>query len=73
MVIKTIFLIDGMECPSCAMKLEGIEDIEGVRGAQASYIKGHMVVNFDEDKISEDQISAEISRLGYTVKGVVRA
>lgn len=73
MVVKAVFLIEGMECPACAMRLEGIEEIEGVRSADASYIKGHMVVNFDADKVSEEQISTEISRLGYTVKEVVRS
>ena len=60
--------ISGMECPNCAMILERIEDkVDGVKMVEASYHKGEMKVEFDEVKISEGQIKAEVKRLGYEV------
>ncbi len=73
MAVKAVFAIEGMECPSCAMRLEGMEDtLDGVRSVEASYLKGQMVVEYDEKKIGEPQIAVEVSRLGYRVTGVSR-
>jgi copper chaperone CopZ len=63
--------IQGMECPNCAMKLEGIEDkLTGVLRAEASYQKGLMTVEYNEAKLNEAQIQAEIKRLGYEVTAI---
>lgn len=60
--------IQGMECPNCAMKLEGIEDkLAGVLRAEASYQKGLMTVEYNEAQVNEAQIQAAIQRLGYEV------
>ncbi len=60
--------IQGMECPNCAMTLERIEDnLKGIHLAEASYHKAQMVVEFDEAQITEEQIKAEVLRMGYTV------
>jgi copper chaperone CopZ len=68
MTRKIIMKISGMECPNCAMILERIEDkVDGVKMVEASYHKGEMKVEFDEVKISEGQIKAEVKRLGYEV------
>lgn len=64
---KIVFRVEGMECPNCAMTLEGMEDrLAGVRMVEASYRKGQMTVEFDETKISAAEIIAEVRRLGYT-------
>jgi copper chaperone CopZ len=61
--------IEGMECPNCAMILERIEDkLDGVLMAEASYHKAQMVVEYNETQVSEEQIKAEVVRLGYAVK-----
>jgi copper chaperone CopZ len=63
--------IHGMECPNCAMTLEGIEDsLKGVTFAEASYRKAQMVVEYNESQVSEAQIQAEVKRLGYLVTAV---
>lgn len=59
-----------MECPNCAMNLERIEDtLPGVLLAEASYHKGQMVVEFDETRVSEEQIHEAVRRMGYEVTG----
>jgi copper chaperone CopZ len=68
MTTKKTMKIAGMECPNCAMILERMEDkVDGVKMVEASYHKGEMKIEFDEAKINEDQIKAEVKRLGYEV------
>ena len=68
MTKKVTLKIKGMECPNCAMILERIEDkVPGVELAEASYRKEQMVVEFDEKRITLEQIQEEVKRLGYEV------
>jgi copper chaperone CopZ len=68
MMIKKNFNIIDMECPSCGMRLEMIEDkLDGVLSVAASFHKQQMEVEYDESRISEDQIVSEIERLGYHI------
>lgn len=70
MTRKITLKIEGMECPNCAMTLEQIEDrLEGVKMAEASYHRAQLVVEFDDTRVSEEQIKAEVQRLGYAVAG----
>jgi copper chaperone CopZ len=66
--MKQIFRIPDMECSSCAMRLEGLEDdLPGVKRVRASYPKQQMEVEYDETCLSAAEIVAAIQRLGYTV------
>jgi copper chaperone CopZ len=67
-MLKDIFRIPDMECPSCAMRLEGLEDdLPGVKRVRASYVKQQMEVEYDETRLTPADIVAAIQRLGYTV------
>ncbi len=67
-MVKKKYRVEGMDCSSCAINIEAIEDIlPGIRQISASYQKGQMVVEFDESKVSEAQIFAEIKKRGYQV------
>lgn len=64
--------IIGMECPNCAMILEGIEDkLKGVKSAEASYRKTQLIVEYEESLLTEDQIKAEVKRMGYEVTNAI--
>ena len=66
--MKQSFRIPDMECPSCAMRLEGLEDdLPGVKRVRASYAKQQMEVEFDETRLTPADIVAAIQKLGYTV------
>ena len=55
-----------MECPNCAMHLEGLEDeVPGVKRITASYKKQTMEVDFDETRVSVEQIIASANTIGY--------
>jgi len=54
------------------MKLESLEDeLSGIKEINASYHKQQMTVEFDETKISEEQIIAAARRKGYTAVAVL--
>ena len=64
---KTAFKITNMECPSCAMRLEGLEDtLPGARRVSVSYRKAHLEIEYDEHILSPQQIIAAIQSIGYT-------
>ena len=65
-MIKKFFRVPDMECPNCAMHLEGLEDeLPGVKRIQASYKKQLMEVEFDETKLTVEQIVAAANEIGY--------
>ena len=62
--MRKLFKIKGMHCNSCAMLIEkSLQD--RVNSVNASFSKEEAEVDFDEDKISEKEIIAEIEKLGY--------
>lgn len=65
-MIKKIFSVPDMHCSNCSMKLESIEDdLPGVKEINASYHKQQMIVEFDETKVSDEQIIAAAKKKGY--------
>lgn len=66
-MIKQTFSVPDMHCSNCSMKLESIEDeLDGIREINASYHKQIMTVEFDEARVSLDQILAAVKKKGYT-------
>jgi copper chaperone CopZ len=66
-MIKKTFKIPDMTCTNCAMKIEALEDdLDGVKEINASYHKLEMVIEFDESKLSDEQIIAAVKKKGYT-------
>ncbi|MBI5352953.1 MAG: heavy-metal-associated domain-containing protein [Chloroflexi bacterium] len=65
-MIKKTFKIPDMTCSNCAMKLESLEDtLDGVKEINASYHKQNMVIEFDDSKLTEEQIIAAVKKKGY--------
>lgn len=63
----TTFTVPDMDCAACVMHLEGIEDkLKGVEYVDANYRKQRMVVEYDEGKVSEQDIVAAVKKEGYT-------
>ncbi len=68
-MIKRTFTVADMHCPNCAMRLESLEDtLPGIKSVSASYRTGRMTVEFDETRLSEEQILAAVAKLGYTAQ-----
>lgn len=65
-MIKKTFKIPDMTCSNCAMKLESLEDsLDGVKEINASYHRLEMVIEFDESKLTEEQIISAVKKKGY--------
>jgi copper chaperone CopZ len=65
-MIKKTFKIPDMSCSNCAMKLEALEDtLDGVREVNASYHRLEMVIVYDENKLTDEQIIAAVNKKGY--------
>ncbi len=65
-MIKKTFRVPDMYCANCAMRIESIEDdLPGIKEVNASYHKLQMVVEFDETKVSDEQIVAAVKKKGY--------
>jgi copper chaperone CopZ len=63
---EQIFKILDMHCTNCAMRLESLEDeLPGVRRVEASYRKGEMLVEYDENLLNTEEIIAAVHKLGY--------
>ena len=66
MTRKTFRVLD-MHCVNCPMKIESIEDeLPGVARVSASYQKMQMVVDYDETRVTEEQIIAAVKKKGYS-------
>ena len=65
-MIKKTFKVPDMSCTNCAMKLESLEDtLEGVKEINASYHKLQMTVEYDEARLTVEQIIAAVKKKGY--------
>lgn len=65
-MVKKTFRVPDMSCTNCAMKLESLEDtLDGVKEINASYHKLQMTVEYDETKLSDEQIIAAVKKKGY--------
>ncbi len=66
-MLKKTFKIPDMACTNCAMKIESLEDdLDGVKEINASYHKLEMVIEYDNSRLTEDQIVAAVKKKGYT-------
>ena len=66
-MLKKTFKIPDMTCSNCAMKIESLEDyLDGVKVINASYHKLEMVIEYDEAKLTDEQIIAAVKKKGYT-------
>lgn len=65
-MVKKVFRVMDMHCPSCVMQIESIEDdLGGILQVKASYQKGRMEVEYDETKVTEAQILLAVKQKGY--------
>jgi len=64
---KTL-LIDGMDCPSCTAKIEGIVcKIPGVDNVKLNYTNQKLKFDFDEKSSDAGLVVKAVEKLGYKV------
>ncbi len=58
--------VSGMDCPSCAEKIEKvIARMNGVESAAVNFTGGKLTLRYAEDMVSADEIERQIQQLGY--------
>ena len=65
-MIKKTFKVPDMTCTNCVMKLESLEDtLDGVKEINASYHKLQMTIEYDESRLTDEQIIQAVKKKGY--------
>ncbi|MEZ4666489.1 MAG: heavy-metal-associated domain-containing protein [Anaerolineae bacterium] len=67
---KKRFQVQGMHCVACAMTIDGaLEDLPGVKSATANYARQVVDVEYDDQRVTNNQIILAIRNSGYEVTG----
>ena len=62
------FRIEGMDCASCAMKIErAVRRLQGVENVKVSVTAGNMTVEHGEEKALTQDIQKKVKSLGYGI------
>ena len=65
--MKKKFKIIDMHCSSCALTIDmDLEDLDGVKQSRTSYAKAETEVEFELEKVSEEDVLRTIKKSGYT-------
>lgn len=60
------FSVTGMTCSACSARVQkSVEKLDGVENANVNLLKNSMTVNFDENKLSADEIITAVVSAGY--------
>lgn len=62
--------LETLTCPSCMLKVEGaLKSLDGIEkdSATVSFNTSKVKLNFDEEKVSIEEIEGAITKLGYDV------
>lgn len=66
---KKAFKIEGMTCSACANRVERfVKKLEGVNSANVNFATETLNVEFDENKLNNENIEATVVKAGYGVK-----
>jgi len=67
--MKNELQVSGMRCGGCELLVkEALEEVEGVREADASHLKGTVVVDYDPEMVSIASLATVIEEQGFLVK-----
>lgn len=65
-MVRQTFRVSNLHCSACVMRLEGIEDeLEGVREVKVSLAKQQAKIEYDESRVSEEQVRTAFEKAGY--------
>lgn len=68
-IVKKKLKIEGMHCSSCAMSIDfDLEDLEGIKTAKTNYAKQESEVEFDEEKLTIEDIIKQVNKTGYNAQ-----
>lgn len=60
--------VDGIVCPNCTYDIARIlKRLDGVNSVRASYVKSEVAVEFDPERVSEEEIEAALAKHGFPI------
>ena len=67
--MKTVeFQLETLTCPSCITSIEGVLNKEpGVEKAKVLFNSSKVKIEYDEEKVSSDQLAELIKKVGYPI------
>ena len=69
-IVEVKFQVEGMHCTDCENSIvKGVNELEGIESVVASYTDSVAVVKFDKSKTTVQEITKQIEKRGYKVKG----
>ena len=67
--MKEKFSINGMTCTACSSGIERtLNKLDGVDNAEVSLMAERLTIEYDENKISREEIKRSVIRLGYGIE-----
>ncbi len=71
---KEAFRITGMTCAACQANITRVVNkLDGVENAEVSLLQNRMTAEFDEEKISPEEIIAAVEKIGYGASRLLKA
>ncbi len=71
MIVERVVRIEGMSCMGCVKAVENaLKSLDGVERVEVS-LDGFARVTFDDEKVSIENISEKIEKIGYRFAGVI--
>ncbi len=63
---EEVYIVNGMTCASCSSAVERVtRKIEGVTRSDVNLATNKMTIEYDEDKVNPDMITAKVSKAGF--------
>ncbi|MCM3633454.1 MULTISPECIES: heavy-metal-associated domain-containing protein [Paenibacillus] len=65
---KAVMQLEALTCPSCIKKIEGaLSKMSGVDDVKCLFNASKAKVDFDDSKVTADQLKETVEKLGYEV------
>jgi copper chaperone CopZ len=71
-ITEVTFRVEGMTCTNCEESIaKGVNKLDGIKHVKSSHTDSVTVVKFDKSKSTESDITKQIEKRGYKVKGII--
>ncbi|MGL4656342.1 MAG: heavy metal translocating P-type ATPase [Sarcina sp.] len=68
-ITKEIYKVEGMSCAACASSIErSLGKLDGVEKAVVNFANESVSLEYDEDKVSYDDIQKRVQKIGFNFK-----
>lgn len=69
MIIKKKYYVEGMHCGACATGIQMyLSNTDGVKSVSVDYNSKKAEVEYDDEKVKDEDIKKAVLELGYTIK-----